>query len=367
MVEDIKVSVVVPVYNVQDYLEQCLDSLVNQTLSEIEIVCVNDGSTDSSPAILEKYSSKDSRIRIVTQKNKGLSGARNTGMKYIKGEYVCFIDSDDWLEANALEELYEMSRKLDLDMIFYQMRNYIEDRNEFEDTQYGSVGVLDSSYEGKIFTYEDVLNVLFKLPHSPCSKLFKTSFLRELDVEFPENLNYEDVLFFYKVFLKAKRVSFLRKPFYIYRTRADSITGSAGVKSLDIFEILNQSHDVIKQTTILDTNNQDFLMYLIVNFKNVYFSVVDEFKEEFFKTLKDSYHDFNLDNVDSSYPGWHYTDKSFLQAIELSDNAREFDLNYELLNYKFLAGHYKRLYEEEKNKIPESNNFKSRIKNVLKK
>ena len=367
MVEDIKVSVVVPVYNVQDYLEQCLDSLVNQTLAEIEIICINDGSTDSSLAILEDYSSKDPRIKIITQKNRGLSGARNTGMKYINGEYVCFIDSDDWLESNALEELYEMSKDLDLDMIFYQMRNYIEDKDEFEDTQYGSVGVLDSSYDGKVFTYKDVLDVLFKLPHSPCSKLFKTSFLRELDVEFPENLNYEDVLFFFKVFLKADRVSFLKKPFYLYRTRADSITGSAGVKSLDIFEILRQSYEVINQTAILDTNNQDFLMYLIVNFKNVYQSVVDDFKEEFFQALKDSYHDFNLDNVDNSYPGWHYTDKSFLQAIELSDNAKEFDLNNELLNYRFLASHYKRLYEEEKNKIPESNNFKSRIKNVLKK
>lgn len=115
-----KISVVIPVYNVENYLRQCLDSVINQTLDDIEIICVNDGSTDSSPDILEEYSRKDSRIRIISQENMGLSGARNTGMKYIKGEYVYFLDSDDYIELDALNQMYNISKNNSLDMLMFK-------------------------------------------------------------------------------------------------------------------------------------------------------------------------------------------------------------------------------------------------------
>ena len=101
-----RVSVIVPVYNVEKYLKQCLDSLINQTLEDIEIICVNDGSTDSSLNILEEYQNKDNRIKIISQENKGVSAARNLGLKNAKGEYLLFIYADDWVELNALEELF---------------------------------------------------------------------------------------------------------------------------------------------------------------------------------------------------------------------------------------------------------------------
>ena len=101
-----QISVVLPVYNVEEYLRQCLDSLANQTFEDFEVICVNDGSGDSSLSILEEYASEDERFKIISQENKGLSGARNTGMDYIKGKYTIFVDSDDWLELNALEKLY---------------------------------------------------------------------------------------------------------------------------------------------------------------------------------------------------------------------------------------------------------------------
>ena len=102
-----KFSIVIPVYNVEPYLPECLDSVLNQTLSDWEAVCVNDGSTDNSSVVLEDYASKDSRFRVITQPNGGLSAARNTGMKAALGDYVLFLDSDDWLEPNALLVLSE--------------------------------------------------------------------------------------------------------------------------------------------------------------------------------------------------------------------------------------------------------------------
>ena len=100
------VSIIVPVYNVEKYLARCLDSLINQTFKDIEIICVNDGSPDNSLNILENYSKKDERIKIISQENKGLSAARNTGIKYANGEYIAFVDSDDWIDLNFYEKLY---------------------------------------------------------------------------------------------------------------------------------------------------------------------------------------------------------------------------------------------------------------------
>jgi hypothetical protein len=114
-----KVSVIIPIYNVQNFLIDCLDSIVKQSLKEIEIICVNDGSTDDSLSLLLNYSKIDNRIMIIDQRNRGLSEARNTGIKFSNGEFIYFLDSDDCLRLNALYELYEYSKKYNLDIIYF--------------------------------------------------------------------------------------------------------------------------------------------------------------------------------------------------------------------------------------------------------
>ena len=151
MTSNVKVSVIVPVYNVEKYLKDCLDSVVNQTLEDIEIICVNDGSTDNSLAILEEYAEKDSRIKIITQENKGLGGARNTGLYHANGEYISFIDSDDWIELNTFEELYNMSKNLDLDMLMFQMKVFNIETGEFIEDQYNNIDSIDDSFIGDCF------------------------------------------------------------------------------------------------------------------------------------------------------------------------------------------------------------------------
>ena len=118
-----KISVIIPVYNVEDYLEECLDSIINQTFKDLEIICINDGSQDNSLNILEEYAEKDNRIKIITTKNQGLSAARNRGLENITGDYVYFIDSDDYLELTAFEELYAVSEEKSLDLIHFKFDN----------------------------------------------------------------------------------------------------------------------------------------------------------------------------------------------------------------------------------------------------
>ena len=117
----VKISVIIPVYNVEKYLKECLDSVINQTLKDIEIICVNDGSTDNSLNILENYAKKDNRIIVISQKNKGLSGARNTGLKYCSGEYVSFIDSDDYVSKDLFELTYNNAISNNSDLVIFKI------------------------------------------------------------------------------------------------------------------------------------------------------------------------------------------------------------------------------------------------------
>ena len=114
-----KISIVVPVYNVEKYLSKCLESLISQTLADIEIICINDGSTDKSLEILENYASKDNRVKIINQENQGVSTARNNGLACANGEYVTFVDSDDWLESNSCEELYNKAIQTNSDIVLF--------------------------------------------------------------------------------------------------------------------------------------------------------------------------------------------------------------------------------------------------------
>ena len=112
MSQKIKVSIIVPVYNVEKYLKRCLDSITNQTLKELEIICINDGSTDNSLKILKQYAHKDKRISIINKQNEGLSVARNTGMEAASGEYIGFVDSDDWIDLDFYKKLYTTAKKI---------------------------------------------------------------------------------------------------------------------------------------------------------------------------------------------------------------------------------------------------------------
>lgn len=145
-----KVSVIVPVYNVEKYLSECLESLINQTLSDIEIICVNDGSTDDSRNVLERYAASDKRIAVVNQTNKGLSAARNSGVKTARGRYLYFLDSDDFIDRNALEYLYQEAEKYRLDILYFDGVSVWE-RSKFQSEIYAvDICVRNKEFGGTI-------------------------------------------------------------------------------------------------------------------------------------------------------------------------------------------------------------------------
>ena len=339
----VKISVVVPVYNVANYLKKCLDSLVNQTFKDFEVICVNDGSTDLSLSILEGYALKDSRFKIITQENNGVSSSRNIGIKNVQGDYVIFVDADDWLEKNALEELYTHIKGFESDITMFQFKSYNENTNEFDESSYTNLEMIPDSLVTSNFTYDDVIDVLFKISHAPFNKLYKKSLIDE--ILFPEGLGSgEDLDFFFTAFLNAEKISVVKKFLYNYRVFDDSSSMKGDKRLFDIVEVLTRVQENLIEKRIYEIVKDQFLMFIIVNLKFSYLRLQDKFKDEFINLIKENYNHFNLADV-NGFEGWHYEDESFYKSICISKNSEIFDLNYEKIQSEILLEHYKTLSE----------------------
>ena len=229
------ISIIVPVYNVEQYLRQCLDSLVNQTLRDIEIICVDDGSTDDCPSILQEYAARDERIRIVTQKNAGLSAARNTGMKVMRAPYVMFCDSDDWYEHNMCEIMYyAIDGEDDVEIAMCaRMMEYEYEASQAERRSDERFSVLH--YSGRTELSRKIL--LHDLSPTVWSKIFRCSFLSANRIQFPEGLEFEDWYFFNICAAHVTHMVFVQERLYHYRRRQGSIIYNVTYKKS--FDVVN--------------------------------------------------------------------------------------------------------------------------------
>lgn len=220
-----KFSVIIPVYNVESYLQACLDSVLNQTFGDWEAICVNDGSTDNSANILDDYGHNDGRFKIVNQPNGGLSAARNTGLKTATGEYALFLDSDDWLEPNALEIV---SKSLtDEDMLCFSGRRFFEKESKYHDAdqlQPRSYATGMDYYNETALSERDFAFVCVVL------RAYKREFLVGHHLWFKEGIFHEDNLFTPFACYYAKKVKVINDCLYDYRVRANSITTTGNVK-----------------------------------------------------------------------------------------------------------------------------------------
>ncbi|HIY62969.1 MAG TPA: glycosyltransferase [Candidatus Mediterraneibacter stercoripullorum] len=222
-----KVSVIIPVYNAEKYLSDCLISVLEQTLDSVEIVCVNDGSTDSSQSILEKFEQKYENVNVLCKENGGVSSARNIGITASEGKYIVFLDSDDMLDdPTALKTLFDMAQKDELDELFFDAHVIFENEEVKEKNQnYVTYYKRKKSYPG-VFTGPDLfvqLQSSWDFKPSPCLQMIRRGFLLENKISFPEGIVHEDEVFTVQCITLAERAAYLNQPFYGRRVRADSI------------------------------------------------------------------------------------------------------------------------------------------------
>lgn len=220
--EKVKVSIIIPVYNTAAYLEEAVDSILCQTLAEIEIIAVNDGSTDNSLEILRQIQQKDARLHICSQPNQGQSVARNTGMQQVLGEFVYFFDSDDFLRKDALESCYTKAAEYGCDLVFFDaaiMNDQHPERTALLPYQRKEL-LTDTSYTG-----HQLLKQLMnhhKFSASPCLNLIRTSYLQSIGLTFYPGIIHEDQLFTFLLYLQAEKVSFIAEDYFHRRLREHS-------------------------------------------------------------------------------------------------------------------------------------------------
>lgn len=210
-----KVSVIVPVYNVEKYLKRCLDSLINQTLSDIDIICINDGSKDSSLQILEQYAQKDSRIVIYNQENSGLSVARNTGLEHASGEYIGFVDSDDWVDLDFYEKLYNSAKNNNADIA---VADFIREHPNKKPKRL-------KLKEEKIYTTPEDKFMICKVHREGCvwNKIYRTEFIHSINLKFVSKMYYEDRDFTIRSLYFSKKLVTTPNTYYRYFVNPKSI------------------------------------------------------------------------------------------------------------------------------------------------
>lgn len=251
-----RISIIVPVYNTGKYVEKCLNSLINQTYSNLEIICVDDGSKDNSVEIISEIQKTDSRIILYQNEHSGASVARNLGIEKSTGEYLSFIDSDDWVFltlyktfVNYLEKYKQISlntTKLPLDIYMFNASAYVEGQNDvIPKTFFDFADWNNHKNKYTIHTFDDCMRP-FSRNLSAANKIYRKGFLIENNIKFPENLKYEDQYFGLKTFLRAKSILINDEIFYRYRNMNDtSSTLEVTPKVFDIFKIVDLVEDEI--------------------------------------------------------------------------------------------------------------------------
>lgn len=216
-----KVSVIVPVYNVSDYLDECINSIIEQTYNNIEIILVDDGSTDNSAQICDYYKKLDDRIIVIHKKNGGLSDARNAGIEIMSGKYVTFVDSDDYLAKESIALLVKAVEIFDSDMIFTRDGCRFHDGEDVMLSENGG-----EVHNPVLFTREDILVYLFYQKTNIMGvpgKLYKSSLFSKENIRFPYGVYYEDLATIYRLVLKSNHVTMIDEKLYAYRMRSEGI------------------------------------------------------------------------------------------------------------------------------------------------
>ena len=233
------ISVIVPIYNVEKYLNKCVDSIISQTYKNLEIILVDDGSSDNCPKICDKYADSDSRIKVVHKKNGGLSDARNAGLKIATGEYIFFIDSDDWIKPQTLLCMMETAQKYSADIVECNVMYYYDNKNEekYNDDQFAVYDNNASIMSAYIKDY-NIKTVVW-------NKLYKRTIINDTCFEFGKY--HEDEFFTYQILAKTNKLVHLDEYFYCYYQREGSIMGSSfSLKHLDSLEAALRRSEFIK-------------------------------------------------------------------------------------------------------------------------
>lgn len=322
----IKISIIIPVFNSEKYIDECIKSLLYQDFSEYEIICINDGSTDNSRKILEQYASKHEHIKVFDKKNEGSGSARNFGLKQAKGKYVLFLDSDDWLEQDTLETLYATAEENNSELVLFNaMEHYTN--NKTHERIYHVISDA-SDFKNFSFDYNNNINLVMNGYHIVCTKLHKLEFIRDYSLEFASRDQFEDVLFHIKSMIFAKRISYCPEILYHYRRNKENSRQNNAIKSkksLEFFDIFDEVRKFLLNEGLYEKFRINYYKFVINESQNIEHNIDVKYKETFFKKAQKTF--INLKIMEDDLKRLPLEYQYFYINILKSDSISDFEKN----------------------------------------
>lgn len=248
----IKVSIIVPCYNTSKYLQKCIDSLIHQTLKDIEIILINDGSTDDTDKIIQTY--HDKRIKYIDKENEGIGKTRNLGIELAKGEYLSFIDSDDYVAPDFCEKMYNKAKRDNCDLVIC---DYFEDNDGLKKIQ------LDNFEDSSLKDNPEIIN---KINLGPCNKIYKRDLFNNQKNRFEENLKYEDAPFVCRLLLSAQKISKINGCLTYYVIHNNSETTRRDKKIFDILKVTDIIVQILKEKDYMNKVTLDLVVMILTDY-----------------------------------------------------------------------------------------------------
>lgn len=337
-----KVSVIIPVYNVAAYLRHCLDSLISQTLTETEFICINDGSTDNSLEILNDYAAKDERFIIISQENQGQGVARNKGVEISKGEYIQFIDPDDWIELNMLETLYNFAQEHNSQVVKFNFTNYNIYSDKYEKLDYAKRIQEKYGYDLKEIPYYTwrILkkDCLHTLDLHVWSHFYQTEFIKSNKIQFSPNKHGEDHLFACEAIILANKIDFLDKYLYFYSTRSNSATNKKSDSNFCIFDNINLLKEFLIQNNLFNELEEEWISYA----KKVVFWHYSQIPDESIKKYENRCLQYFSDEKEFNNILKNFkTKRNFLQQIFSIKNDYKNTIKYKVITILWMRFYIK--------------------------
>lgn len=316
-----RISVVLPVFNGGKFIGRAIESVLGQSLEDFELIIVNDGSTDNTLDVISSFD--DERIRVITQSNQGPGAARNRALEIASGEYVMFLDSDDWFCEGAFETAYREVKTNGTDISIFQIIKYHDGR--YAQNDWFNLDNFSDSFENRVFSPHECGDFLFDISVSACQKIFKKEFIDDIHARFPEGIYFEDMPFFFYTFLSAEKISIIKRHLYVRRKHSGSITESVDDKFLDTVEAGQILMDIFIENDWYDMYLFDLLAFKINGPRYALMGIEEKYKSELYLLIKKDYQSIKSspyygDYMDNLGP----VKRKFMQDILKSKDYDEF-------------------------------------------
>ena len=311
-----EVSIIIPFNNVENYIEQCLNTVISQTLKDIEIILINDASTDKSRSIVLDFMQKDKRIKLIElNERKGQGFARNRGIELAKGEYIGFVDSDDFIEPDMFEKMYNTAKNSGCDIIMCLVKEYDDLNDKYITSDYYSLAPL-CGLKNNIFSAKDTKDNILDINVALWNKIYKRSYLKKTGEKFPEGFIYEDLPFFFGTYLPAEKIQIIWEFFYNYRiNRKNSTMQQFNNKILDRLPMVSLTYEKLKNTLYLKDLQYKIKGWIINDLFHRYTLLKENYHKEFFFQMKKIFESLEIKDIDNPYWKKVYHFQGYLMVI----------------------------------------------------